>query len=270
MKVVEKIEEGVDPREVLCTTYQMRNPFRQFYDGVASDLDTMCYFMHAEAADLCANGARVLDVCAGRGLLIPFLRYRAKPSLYVGVDIDPSNARWKDDADPRREGEKKTDWGFPRVYVESNVATMVEPVRAVAPEPFDLVVYTSSIEHMQPSAQAESLKACGELAARHSLMYLSCPVTEQGRSGWETQYAAHVYEPSMAELETWLDAAGWKVTRKIGLLTRSAMWKKDAEVARAAAYLGQQVPHELLNVVLAALYPRVATEVGLICMRKEA
>ncbi len=80
----------------------MRNPFRQFADGMASELDEHCYWQHAFAADLCKAGGRVLDVCCGRGLLIPFLRYRAKPSLYVGVDLHPANAPWREGADPRR------------------------------------------------------------------------------------------------------------------------------------------------------------------------
>ena len=74
MQVVERIEPDVDPRDVLCTTYQMRNCFRQFFDGVASELDVHCYFQHAFAADLCPKSGRVLDVCCGRGLLIQAFR----------------------------------------------------------------------------------------------------------------------------------------------------------------------------------------------------
>lgn len=126
--IIPKIEPGTNRREVLCTTYQMRNCFRQFADSAASELDVHCYFQHAYAADLCPKGGAVLDVCCGRGLLIPFLRYRAECSLYVGVDIHPQNARWKDGADPRRESRQKTDWGFERIFVHSNVAEMAEPV----------------------------------------------------------------------------------------------------------------------------------------------
>src|ERR1700734_225930 len=110
--IVPRIEDGTDRREIHCTTYQMRNPFRQFADGVASELDVHCYFQHAAAADLCPPVGRVLDVCCGRGLLIPFLRYRGTPRLYIGVDIDEDNAKWTEGADPRQEEKIKTDWGF--------------------------------------------------------------------------------------------------------------------------------------------------------------
>lgn len=271
MQVVERIDPDVDPREVLCTTYQMRNCFRQFYDGVASELDVHCYFQHAYAADLCPKNGRVLDVCCGRGLLIPFLRYRGKkPSVYVGVDIKPTNAVWRVGKDPRRPTEQK-DWGFPLVFVESNVAEMSGPVRdAAGDEPFDLIVFTSSIEHMQPDAQRNSLLQCAQLSHSGTTLYLTCPVTEAGRSGYQTRYKAHVYEPTESELTTWLTDAGFGVRRRIGLCTSAKRFRAALSdgALRGAEYLYQNMPREQALPTIAALYPQSATEMAYRCVKQ--
>jgi len=272
-KVVKRVESGMDRREIAATTYQMRNPFTQFRDGVAGELDSMCYFEHAFAADLCPKGGRVLDVCCGRGLLIPFLRYRGNaPSLYVGVDLKPTNAVWKDGIDPRKPGQpKKKGWGFKTVFVESNVASMAEPVReAAGNKRFDLVVYTSSIEHMQPRDQRASLEQAAELTKRGGVLYLTCPVTEEGESGYDAQYAAHVYEPKISELERWLDEAGWDVEKQIGLLTKVGAFRKrlTGESLQVAECIHESMPREQALVTIPMLFPDCATEMALVCTRR--
>lgn len=283
LKVVSKIEDGTDRREVHHTTYQMRNTFKQFADGVASELDVHCYLQHAAAADLCPKGGSVLDVCCGRGLLLPFLRYRGSaPALYVGVDAEPRNARWKDGADPRREAaQKEGGWGFRTVFVEALVDDMAGKVarEVVVQVPaavhqgkgFDLIVYTSAIEHMQPEAQAKSLVECGKLANPGTLMYLSCPITEPGRSGYDAQYAAHVYEPTEAEIATWLNQAGWRILSRTGLCTGSKAYRrllsgKDLEEAERIYRL---LPREFALPTIAALLPASAQEVAYVCGRRK-
>ncbi len=269
--IVNRIEDNTDPREVLCTTYQMRNPFRQFYDGVASELDSHCYYQHAYAADLCPKGGRVLDVCSGRGLLIPFLRYRGKkPSVYVGVDIKPTNAVWRLGKDPRRPTEQK-EWGFPLMFVESNVAEMSGPVRNAAGDlPFDLIVFTSSIEHMQPEAQRDTLVNCAKLSKPGTTLYLTCPVTESGRSGYETQFRAHVYEPTENELKDWLDAAGFAIHRRIGLCTTVTRFRAalTGSALLGANYLYEIMPRQQALPTIAAMYPQCATEIGYLCHKR--
>lgn len=267
MKIVPKIEEGMDRKDVECTTYQMRNPFTQFADGVASELDTHCYFQHQYAASLMKNEDKVLDVCCGRGLLIPFIRYATnKPSLYVGVDIHAKNATWKDGADPRRPSQQKTDWGFPLVFVESNVAEMTEPVNAKLPGIlFDLIVYTSAIEHMQPEAQRASLAQARKLARDGATMYLTCPVHDG--DGYDCQFAAHVYEPSIGELTEWLDESGWAINKRIGLCTTVTRYKNTltgGAVVGANAIM-KMMPRAQALPTIAALYPACAGEVALVC-----
>jgi len=270
-KIVHEITPDIDPRSVLCTTYQMRNTFRQFYDGVASELEVYSYFLHQAAAELCPKQGRVLDVCSGRGLLIPFLRYHASPSLYVGVDISPKNATWSRGVDPRRGGKELKEWGFKTVYVESNAATMVDPVQNAigVGKLFDLVVYTASIEHMQPSDQKKSLVACNQLCTPKGQMYLTFPVTH-GVSGYDTQYKAHVYEPSMPEIHEWLSVAGWKVVRRFGWLVKTHSFRKrlDPKRLKTAEYIYSMMPRPLALVMVAALFPDVADEVALLCVKR--
>ncbi len=278
MSPVKRIEEGMDRTQVDYTTYQMRNPFRQLYDAVATELDIHCYLQHAQAADLAAPGARVLDVCCGRGLLIPFLRYRGSPpALYVGVDAAPENARWKDGADPRREAEQKKDgWGFPVRFVQATANSMAGTVGAVLAgtgDPcslFDLIVYTSAIEHMQPAWQAASLLECAKMTHAGTVLYLTCPVTAPGRSGYEAQYAAHVYEPSEAELLQWLDAAGWVVRRRQGLCTGAKAFRARLPKAelQQAEDLYDRLPREFALVLIATLFPACAQEMAYTCTRQ--
>ena len=98
-KVVHRIEEGMDPSGVYCTTYQMRNFYAQLADGFFSSLDVMNYIQHHAAVERMRNGWRVLDVCCGRGMLLPLIRrykggtYVGCPLIreYVGVDISEKN-----------------------------------------------------------------------------------------------------------------------------------------------------------------------------------
>lgn len=263
-KIVRRIEEGTDRNGVDYTSYQMRNPFKQFADGVASELDVHCYFQHAIAADLCPENGKVLDVCCGRGLLIPFLRYRAKPSLYIGVDIEPSNAKWRDGWDPRREN-IRTDWGFPRQFVEADVSTMSKQLT----DQFDLIVYTSAIEHMRKEAQRLSLIECALIASRRGILYLTCPVSD--KEGQEPQYAAHIYEPTMGELREWLTTAGWQVKEECGLCTKATIFKQVLSGPKLAfaERIYRQQPRELALSTIACLFPECATEMSLICQLRK-
>lgn len=268
-RIVERIEDGTDRRDVYCTTYQMRNPFVQFGDGVATELDAHCYFSHAFAADLLPKGGRVLDVCCGRGLLLPFLRYRGNvPVEYVGVDIDPGNATWTDDVDPRGRGRVCQDWGFPVRFVEADAAEMSGAVEdLVGHVEFDLVVYTSSIEHMQPEAQRRSLVECRSLVVEWGMMYLTCPVTEAGRDGYDCQYPAHVYEPSVSELTDWLADAGWRIDGAVGLSTKTRAFRRRlaGESLEAAERVYRTMPREQALPTIANLWPDAATELAFVC-----
>ena len=191
-KIVYKIE-GTDPSEVYCTTYQMRNFYAQFADGFFSSLDVMNYIQHHAAVQKMKKGWRVLDVCCGRGLLLPLIRYY-KPDIeeYVGVDISERNINEQ----LRRSGVKKIDdiesyYPFKITHVLHSVEDMDQVLEK---ESFDFIVYTSAVEHMQKDVGRRSLENCFKLLKPGGEMFLSCPNTANKKDPYDTQYAAHVYE----------------------------------------------------------------------------
>lgn len=270
-KIVKKVEADMDRGDILCTTYQMRNFFRQLADGVASELDVFSYMQHAYAADLCKTNHRVLDVCCGRGLILPFLRYRKNiPSLYCGVDICKDNVVWAEGFDPRRGSKVVKDWGFECRFVEADVSEMVTSFDANDLKSFDLIVYTSAIEHMHPDAQRKSLVECEKLARGSGLLYLTCPVTEESQNGYDCQYAAHVYEPTINELSGWLGDAGWHIGRKIGLVTKTTRVNEILSGNQKDIFdkLKKLMPREQLLPTIATLFPECATEMAFVCWKK--
>lgn len=273
-KVVHRIEDGTDRREVLATTYQMRNFYKQLRDGFFTTLDTFNYSQHHQIARIAANmpDARVLDVCCGRGLLLPLLRYHAKGiGSYTGVDIEPRNAVWLDqrvtDGKPIERGEY---YPWPTTFVEANAASMDEHPDLQG-ESFDLIVYTASIEHMQPGAGADSLKACRALAHTEregTLMILTCPNTPEDQDGFDTARRAHVYEWKLSELQGALKAAGWRTEDVWGINGRLGDLEKVAERqgwGHVFRRLKEHVPSEWLAPALAPILQKRATEIALSC-----
>ena len=268
-RIAYRVEDGEDREEIHCTTYQMRNPFRQMADGLISELDVHCYAQHEHAAKLLPSDGWCLDLCCGRGLMIPFLRYHAKSvGGYVGVDIHPKNAKWKDGADPRDERRQKDDWGFPREFIAGDIGNPdLADLLMVDHQPFDLIIFTSSIEHMQPEAQQQALKTCGALLAKDAKLYLSCPVMAPGKSGWDCRYKAHVYEPCRAELEKWLAAADLVISDTRGLVTACAEFRAELSGLRLqyAEALYRNLPRAFALPAIAAIFPECATEMAFIC-----
>lgn len=270
-QIVHRIEDGMDRQDVLATTYQMRNFYRQLADGYFSPLDVFNYIQHHWIASRLVNdGARVLDVCCGRGLMLPLLRYHAKPSAYVGIDIEPKNAVWA-------QGKRVTDgkdvddgyYEFTTELVVGNVAEMATLIRDQATvQEFDLIVYTSSIEHMHPDAGMQSLRECRAVAAQGARMIVTCPNTPEGQDGYDTRYRAHVYEWKRSELLAGLQESGWNVLDEWGIHIGATELKKQADrlgTRRLVDRVRRYVPNEWLLPVLAPLYPaEAASEIAVL------
>lgn len=270
-----RVEDGVDRQDVESTVYQMRNFYRQMADGFFSPLDVFNYVQHHWIAKtLCPVGGRVLDVCCGRGLLLPLLRYHAKPAAYVGVDIEPRNAVF---AQGKRvtDGKDVEDGYYPFTvgFVEANVAAMAGPVlEHTGGALFDLIVYTSSIEHMHPDAGRQSLFECAKLAAPGARLIVTCPNTPEGQDGYATRYRAHVYEWKLSELRAGLDAAGWDILDEWGLHFGKRELLAQADrlgTRRLVDRIARYVPNEWLVPVLAPLFPAEASsEVAVLASRR--
>lgn len=290
-EVVFRIEDGMDRQAVEATTYQMRNFYTQFRDGFFSRLDVMNYVQHHQIAKWAAahgGHGHVLDVCCGRGLLLPLLRYHAKEvASYTGIDIEPANAIWRTKrvtdgkplgaglpGQPAGQPDAAGYYPWPTYFVEGNVAEADRLVGEQAkangqPVTFDFIVYTASIEHMHPDAGAASLGALRRLAGHGAELVLTCPNTPEGQDGYDTRYRAHVYEWKLSELRDALAAAGWHVhdtwTVDIGIRDVQA-WADTAGLGGHVRRIREYVPQEWIGPALAPLVPpELAAEVGLRC-----
>lgn len=270
--IVHKIEEGTDPSQVYCTTYQMRNFFTQLADGFFSSLDVMNYIQHHAAVRRMKKGWRVLDVCCGRGLLLPLIRYhRPDVAEYVGVDISQANINEQ----LRRSGNKKIEdahsyYPFTLKHVVCSVEDMVNHLE---PASFDFIVYTSSIEHMQRDAGYKSLENCFTLLKPGHSMFLSCPNTPDKENPYDTQYAAHVYEWGLSELKTAVKEVGFTIDEEYGLVAKVKEFEQwierqtDIRIKSQYQALKQYMPTQWLMAFMPILYPEAASEILLICSK---
>ncbi len=267
MKIVYKVEEGDDPKEIYCTTYQMRNFYRQMGDGFFSSLDVMNYIQHHRAVLMMQQGDRVLDVCCGRGLLLPMIRwYRSNIKEYVGVDISENNINEQ----LRYSGIKKIDgleyYPFPVKHIICSVEHMDTKLEL---ESFDFVVYTSAIEHMQKEVGYKSLQNCYKLMKPGAEMFLSCPNTMDKKDPYDTQYAAHLYEWDMEELSDAVQEIGFEIIDCFGLVAKKKefdkfMESRSVEEKKVYNRLKEYFPTTWLMAIAPVLYPQAASEVALI------
>jgi len=270
-KIVYKIEEGMSPSEVYCTTYQMRNFYAQMADGFFSSLDVMNYIQHHAAVKRMKEGQRVLDVCCGRGLLLPLIRYyKPKIKEYVGVDISKTNIGEQ----LRRSGIKKIEdaaeyYPFKLTHVLGSVEDMHEQLED---DSFDFIVYTSAIEHMQKEVGQKSLENCFRLLKSGGEMFLSCPNTTNKENPYDTQYAAHVYEWDIYELREAVQKIGFAIAEEYGLVAKVRdfeAWLEGQNPAIKEQYLAlkRYMPTPWLMAFIPILYPEAAAEVLLICTK---
>lgn len=272
-KIVLKIDDGTDPSEVYCTTYQMRNFYAQFSDGFFSSLDVMNYIQHHAAVLRMKEGWRVLDVCCGRGLLLPLIRYyRRDIKEYIGVDISKTNI----EEQLRRSGVKKIEdaasyYPFKLTHIITSVEDMDKEIK---PDSIDYIVYTSAIEHMQKEAGYKSLENCYTLLKDNREMFLSCPNTIDKEDPYDTQYAAHVYEWNIDELRKAVTEIGFEIVKEYGLVgkvTAFESWidKQHPSMIRRYKDLKEYLPTEWLMAFMPILHPEAAAEVLLVLRKRK-
>lgn len=218
-KIVYRVEDGMNREDLLCTTYQMRNFYTQFKDGFFSNLDVMNYIQHFKAAQMAKKGDNVLDVCCGRSLMLPLLRYYAKTiNSYTGVDISKTNIleAMKGASKKITLEQLKTYYPFNVSWKQCNVAEMT---KVIDENSIDFVIYTSALEHMHPHDGRQSLVECYKVMKPGAKMFLSCPNTPG--NGYNTQYRAHIYEWGYTELKNTLHDIGFTIENEIGLVMNS-------------------------------------------------
>jgi len=289
-KIVLRVEDDMDPKEILCTTYQMRNFYKQFRDGLISNLDVMNFIQHQHVLKYMKKGSRVLDVCCGRSLMLPLIRWHKKNiHSYTGVDISEANIRearaWSGakhlkghtfDAEGQvLDSKGKRYYPFQVNYVNANVAEMTEHF----PEgtQFDVIIYTSSIEHMQRDAGSQSLRECKKLLAPGGTLFISCPNTTEKKDPYDTQYKAHLYEWDVAELTKELEEVGFNIQKKYGLVMKKRKLDEFFEALKSsddAIDIAWSIVHEALKdylptawlcAIMAIAFPGHADEVAIVC-----
>jgi SAM-dependent methyltransferase len=249
------------------STNQMDDFYAALARGEAKPSGLMNLMQHLIAAEACAEGAKVLDVCCGRGLALPLLhRYAPRIARYIGLDISPGNL-----AEARtRIAALREEYGspFPVELVECDVARPWPRLPA-----FDVAIYTSALEHLPFELGVLSLRSTAAALAPGGVLYLSTPAAS-GPPPRPLRYRVHVYEWSREEVEQVVGEAGLVVEEVSGLLPPGRE-EVAAELARkygsgAADWyrdLGARVPKALLDAVSAVAVPRVATELLYVCRR---
>lgn len=263
-KVVFRVEDDMDRNEILCTTYQMRNFYSQFHDGFFSNLDVMNYMQHFTAAQMAKKGDAVLDVCCGRSLMLPLLRYYARDiDSYTGVDISETNIR-----EAMRGASKKLAPNQYKTYypfkVEWKCGNVAEMSKAIPEESKDFIIYTSALEHMHPDDGRQSLVECYKIAKKGARMFLSCPNTEG--NGYNTQYRAHVYEWGYDELKDTVKEIGFKITNEVGLVMGAKDMKEfyktvSPEIKEFYDKMSEYVPTTWLTAIMSIPYPKASREI---------
>lgn len=264
-KIVYRVEDGDNREEILCTTYQMRNFYDQFRDGYFTNLDVMNYIQHFAAANMAKKGMNIVDVCCGRSLMLPLLRYYAKDiQSYTGIDISKKNI-----SEAMRGAVKKnlTIKEIPSYYpfkVSWKLCDVAKMSEAISINYADFVIYTSAIEHMHPEHGYKSLVECFKIMKPSAKMFLSCPNTPG--NGYNTQYRAHVYEWGYNELKDALNKIGFTIKQEVGLVMGAREMDeiyehKPKEVKEFYRTMRAYVPATWLTAIMAIPYPKDAKEI---------
>lgn len=280
-ELVQKNEGEMDPDDILATTYQMRNFYKQFKDGWIDHLQVMNYMQHVAAAERSPSDATVLDVCCGRSLMLPLLRYRADDiEEYIGVEIEPDNLTPLDERvtdgtsiseNPHLPDTPEEYYPFDVRYEVGDAADMDTMLEFNS---VDYAIYTSSIEHMHKEHGEESLDALAGVMRPGAELFLSCPNTPEDQDGYDVQYKAHVYEWKLSELREALEARGFRIVQEHGLTGKISDLKNEAMATDdRATYLMRQildyVPTDFAKPILFAPYPELASEVLIIAEKME-
>lgn len=251
---------------------QMDHFYRAFAEGKIKPTSVMNYLQHLIIAEHCQPGNWVLDVCCGRALQIPLLKHLV-PDLggYVGMDLAQENLNEATDLLLAGDGLLPP---FSCELVRGDVTTDLTTLDRL----FEVVIYTSALEHMDKDAGIASLAQVARVLSPQGHLFLSTPRTS-GASPRTLQHRVHVYEWDRAELEGELHALGFTILGCYGLLSPDPEAISTALLARfgpgAVAWfevIQAFLPLPFLNPLCAAALPEVATELFYayaLCQEKE-
>jgi 2-polyprenyl-3-methyl-5-hydroxy-6-metoxy-1,4-benzoquinol methylase len=223
----------------------------------------MNLIQHYKAAKMCKKNFTVLDVCCGRSMMLPLLRYYASDiKEYIGVDIEEKNINEA----KRYSGVKKMEmpmdeyYPFKVNYVLSNVANMADKIEHNS---VDFTIYTSAIEHMHKDDGYASLQECFKIMKPNSQMFLSCPNTPG--NGYNTQYRAHVYEWGYDEIKKAFNEIGFTIKKEVGITStrtklREYYYNQSPEYKKLFDMFDDYLPNDFLTALLSIPCPENSDE----------
>ena len=206
----------------------------------------------------------VLDVCCGRSLMLPLLRYYAKDiASYTGVDISKANIKEAMRGATAKNLEPKDLTSYYPFRVGWKLGNVAEMSKVIPAGFADFVIYTSAIEHMHPPDGAKRLAECYKVMKPGAKMFLSCPNTPG--NGYQTQYRAHVYEWGYDELKAKLAEIGFSIVQEVGLVTSVREMdefysKQEPALRDFYTRMKAYVPSAFLTAFMAIPFPREAKE----------
>ena len=248
---------------------QMDDFYAALAAGQVKPTGIMNYIQRLFIAERCRPGARVIDVCCGRGLQLPVLyRYAPHIACYLGLDITQAHleqasgrAAELDDAHGARP--------FEISLAQCDVAGAWPPCPLA-----DVIIYTSALEHLPRDAGAGSLRHAAGTLSEGGTLYLSTPNTS-GDPPRMLQHGVHVYEWEYSELRAVLAGTGLTVTDTIGLLppppqaTRQILARQYGPgAAEWYTRLAETIPDPFLATVSAAALGPAAAEIMYVCQRQ--
>lgn len=247
------------------SSYQMYNFYEKLSCGEVSMNDIMNLMQHFYVADQCYENAKVLDVCCGRALIVPLLCKRNKSiKEYVGLDISQENLT---------EAQKlinnlNCDIAFKYGFLLRDITEYDESLRGY----FDIIIYTSSIEHMGKKEGIKSLQNIYKYLKDDGVLYLSTPNTQPNMPN---QYRCHVYEWDYSEISDVINNEGMLVIDCIGLLPPSVEILKN-EIRKKYGdnavnwfeAISKKMPKEFWGPIMALDFTNIAKEMMFICKKR--
>jgi len=247
------------------STIQMDNFYDTLGHGLVKPSGIMNYIQHLIIAEKCQNFPSVLEVCCGRGLILPLLnRYSKNIQNYVGVDLSPENLREAKEEKARHCPETY----FRCEFIQGNIIELTKFLN----QRFDAVIYTSSIEHMEKDDGEQSVSQIRKVLNDQGYLFLSTPRTKKGTP---IQYRVHIYEWDYEETRDCLARNDFEIIEEIGLLPGNDVDYPSMLAARfgegAALWLNtlqKKIPEPFLSTITAASLPEEAKEILYICKKR--
>ena len=271
MKKDKSVKRRIDPKyekyliEKKYSSYQMYNFYEKFSYGEVALNDVMNLMQHLYIAEHCSEHAKVLDVCCGRALTVPLLCKRKKKiNEYVGLDVSQKNLA---EAQKFIDG-LNCELDFDCRFILKDITKFDESLQ----DTFNIVIYTSSIEHMGKEDGIKSLQNVFEYLKEDGVLFLSTPNTPSEMSN---QYRCHVHEWYYTDLIDVIIKQGMEITDCIGLippdkevLRREIEEKYGKQTLKFFNAISEKAPIEFWGPVMVLDMPDMAKEVMFVCKKR--